>query len=269
MGEGREQHLFTLPEYRMSRFPVTNVQYAWFIKAGGYRERRWWTDAGWAWREKENVTRPEFRDDGKWNGPDLPVVVVSWYEAVAFSAWAARTMGEPIRLPTEAEWEKAASWDSGAVPAVPLLKGRSASLLRKEPGAASRLGETRPGGIEGGRGKPRIYPWGDKWDPSRCNSFRRGPERTTAVGTYSPQGDSPYGCADMAGNVWEWCSSLHAQYPYRPDDGREAMGVEGSRVLRGGSWFNDERNVRAALRDRIDPSIRDNNVGFRCASTSP
>ncbi len=236
-----------MPAYRISRYPLTNAEYARFIEAGGYDERRYWTEAGWAWREKNGVTQPAYWEDEGWNRPDYPVVGVSWYEAVAYCRWlteelrvtgyelrvggrdngtSTRDFGSgryEVRLPTEAEWEKAA-------------RGEHA----------------------------RRWPWGDDFDPARANTYESGPGRTTPVGKYSPAGDSPYGAADMAGNVWEWCSSLYRGYPYDPDDGREDWEAEGRRVLRGGSWGNVALLTRCAARYRDRPDFRSNNAGFRC-----
>jgi len=227
----RPQHTVELPAYRIGRYPLTNAEYARFVEAGGYDERRYWTEAGWTWREKNGVTRPGYWEDEKWNRPDYPVVGVSWYEAVAHCRWLTEALqvaealdeGEVVRLPTEAEWEKAA-------------RGEHA----------------------------RQWPWGDDFDPARANTGEGGPRRTTPVGKYSPAGDSPYGAADMAGNVWEWCSSLSGGYPYDPDNGREDLEAGGARVLRGGSWLNAARAARCACRSRYNPDGRNNGVGFRC-----
>jgi len=109
----------------------------------------------------------------------------------------------------------------------------------------------------------RIYPWGDESpDESRCN-FDGNVGGTTPVGQYSPRGDSPYGCADMAGNVWEWCHSLYKPYPYRSDDGREDPEAEGSRVLRGGAFYYIGRSLRCAFRDWYFPLDGDWIGGFR------
>jgi formylglycine-generating enzyme required for sulfatase activity len=110
----------------------------------------------------------------------------------------------------------------------------------------------------------RIYPWGDEPPtPDLCN-FGYNVGGTTPVGKYSPKGDSPYGCADMAGNVWEWTRSLYEDYPYDPDDGREDLEASGRRVLRGGAFSLPEVVVRCAGRNHgYGPSNRNLNLGFR------
>ncbi|HSR31148.1 MAG TPA: formylglycine-generating enzyme family protein, partial [Anaerolineae bacterium] len=114
----------------------------------------------------------------------------------------------------------------------------------------------------------RIYPWGDEPpDEDRCN-FDKQVSDTTTIGRYSPQGDSPYGCADMAGNVWEWCQSLHRPYPYNAGDRREDLEAEGSRVLRGGSWWSRAWQVRCANREWDNPDGGYRPYGFRVARGS-
>ncbi|RLC77738.1 MAG: hypothetical protein DRI81_08150 [Chloroflexi bacterium] len=97
----------------------------------------------------------------------------------------------------------------------------------------------------------RKYPWGNDWQEGRCNTKETGIGATTPVGQYSPDGDSPYGCADVAGNVWEWMVSEHEK---------------GGRVLRGGSWYSDANAVRCAFRSRLAPFASNDDVGFRCVS---
>lgn len=114
----------------------------------------------------------------------------------------------------------------------------------------------------------RRYPWGNKFDQSKCNTFETGAKHLKGlmpVGRHSPEGDSPHGVADMAGNAWEWISSLYRPYPYRADDGREDLEATGGkgRGLRGGAWNCSKIDACCAYRDYNDP-YRDNfNYGFR------
>jgi len=244
----KPQHRLYLPAYFIERAPVTNAQFRRFMETGGYANPAWWPDARAAghWKEgkfldpynnNQPTDQPRYWTDAKWSGDTQPVVGVSWYEALAYARWTGK------RLPTEAEWEKAASWE-------------------KEQGG---VGE-----------KKRVYPWGDTWQPDRCNSRETSLQKTTPVGQYSPAGDSPYGLVDMAGNVWEWCSTRWDNendkpysYPYTPDDGREDLSGSDKivRVLRGGSWYNAADGVRCARRNWDYPRDWNYYWGFRCCAT--
>ena len=236
-------------DFSISKSSVTNGQFGLFIADGGYAERRCWTANGWKWKGK--TAQPAFWKDAKFNGKGQPVVGVSWYEAVAFCNWISEKEGfapayddsgradlfaSGYRLPTEAEWEYAAA-----------------------KGASDRA--------------ERIYPWGDAWD-SKNAVCRVAPARASAtapVGSKSPQGDTPDGIADMAGNVWQWCSDSSQaddkitdgadadRYCFRSDLATEYM------VLRGGSWWNDFKNgFRAAFRNYTTmPGNRFTVIGFR------
>lgn len=162
-----------------------------------------------------------------------PVVDVSWHDALAYCRWLARETGVPYTLPSEAEWEKAAR----------------------------------------GTADVRLYPWGNEYDPAKCNTDESGFGNTTPVGRFSPQGDSPYGCVDMSGNAWEWTRSLWGRrlrdpdfaYPYDPDDGRENLDAEGRRVLRGGSFGRGKVLAQVFARGHYAPDLRNYNNGFRLA----
>lgn len=115
----------------------------------------------------------------------------------------------------------------------------------------------------------RIYPWGDQFDAGRANTLEARLKDTTPVGQFSPQGDSPYGCADMAGNVLEWISSLLKPYPYNPQDGREDPQAPGSRAVRGGAFNHSRGYAHCAYRSDTSPGVRGDVIGFRVAVVSP
>ena len=120
----------------------------------------------------------------------------------------------------------------------------------------------------GGEGSNR-YPWGNQWDKTRCNNKENGMGKTTPVGQFSPQGDSSYGVGDLTGQVYEWCSTKYASYPYQTGDGREGEAGGDARILRGGSWFDGPPAAycRCGYRAWDNPRLRDNDRGFRCART--
>jgi len=189
--------------------------------------------------------RPAFWDDEGYNNPAQPVVGVMWYEAVAYCRWLQEQLqiansklqvwraGQPetwdlepgtctVRLPTEAEWEKAARMNRGW-----------------------------------------VYPWGNRWDAGRANTWEGHVLRPAPVGVY-PGGVTPEGAHDLSGNVWEWTSSLYKPYPYRSGDGREDPEAEGSRVVRGGSWFDFfQWFARCAFRFGFIPDYFHSFVGLR------
>jgi formylglycine-generating enzyme required for sulfatase activity len=109
------QRTVELPGFRVARYPVTNAQWQQFLEAGGYRERRWWSAIGWHTREQVRWTQPGYWDDVRLNDANRPVVGVSWYEALAFCRWLSAELGYSVRLPSEAEWEKAARGDGGLI----------------------------------------------------------------------------------------------------------------------------------------------------------
>jgi formylglycine-generating enzyme required for sulfatase activity len=213
------QHEVVLPGYWIGRYPVTNEAYREFIEGGGYQTRAHWTEAGWNW--KRDRAQPGYWTDAKYNDPQQPVVGVTWYEAAAYCRWLSERAGVEVKLPSEAEWEKAARGTDG-----------------------------------------RIYPWGDAFDANKCNTGESGIGEPTPVGAYSPQGDSPYGCADMAGNVWEWCATKweNSYKDYKGDDDPE---VSALRVLRGGSFDDDPRRARCACRAFDPPRDFWSDFGFR------
>jgi formylglycine-generating enzyme required for sulfatase activity len=200
--------------YAIAQFPVTVGEFECFVRDGG--------------------TTPETRKHVTWESQlrhrDHPVVCVRWIDAIAYASWLSRLTGQPWRLPTEAEWEKAARWN-----------------------------ETHA--------EARIYPWGDKFESWRCNTNASRIGTTTPIDEYS-EGVSAYGVWDMAGNVWEWTSSHFRAYPYDPNDGREDLTSVKHRVLRGGAWLLDPTVARTTCRNKENPITFAGyfyDVGFRLA----
>jgi formylglycine-generating enzyme required for sulfatase activity len=112
-------------------------------------------------------------------------------------------------------------------------------------------------------GDERMYPWGEEFDPWRCNTLESGKRGTTPVGEYSPSGDSPFGVVDMAGNVWEWTSSVLKPYPYEAADGRENGDLRSRFVIRGGSWYYSHKLARTTVREGVLSTFTSPALGFR------
>lgn len=111
----------------------------------------------------------------------------------------------------------------------------------------------------------RIYPWGDNFDPWRCNTVESGKKMTTQVGLYSPGGDSTFEVSDMSGNVWEWTQSNLSAYPYKPDDGREITAAKSKVVVRGGAWYYSRALARCSAREGVLADFISPALGFRLA----
>lgn len=235
----RPAHEVDVPTFAIDAAPVTNGQYAAFIAAGGYDDPRWWTEAGWDHRIRAGLSAPmHWRRDGDgWAytrfgraspvREDEPVVHVSFHEAQAYAAWAGK------RLPTEAEWEKAARFDPAT-------------------------------------GRSRRYPWGDQDPtPEHANLGQRHLS-PAPVGAY-PAGASPLGVHQLIGDVWEWVDSDFTPYPgfaafpYR--EYSEVFFGPDYKMLRGGSFGTDPAACRGTFRNWDYPIRRQIFAGFRCAHT--
>jgi formylglycine-generating enzyme required for sulfatase activity len=241
--------------YWISRFPLSNAQFNEFVNDDqGYRNKECWTTAGRKWRG--NPKEPE-KAGGVFALSNHPVVMVTWYEACAFTQWLSKyrlnqyiPAGWQFRLPTEKEWEKAArggfSW-----PDQPVV--HSISEGKNFPNITSKS-------LRDDKDNKRIYPWGDAPDPNRANYDETGINATSALGCF-PGGKSPYGCEEMSGNVWEWCQTKwRGNYKQNPNGDPEGTDT---RVLRGGSYFGYYRGVRCACRSWNDPDHRNDLIGFR------
>ena len=203
LGDELPVHTVYLDAFYIDKYEVTNALYKKFMDATGHKAPRYWNDS-------------------KYNGPDHPVVGVSWEDAKAYADWTGK------RLPTEAEWEKAAR-----------------------------------GGLEG-----KKYPLGDSLTHDDANysgaGGKDGWEYTAPVGSFAPNG---YGLYDMAGNVWEWCSDWYDENYYANSPKSNPTGPDSGtlRVDRGGSWYSTPYLLRVAGRDSGVPTNSSTSFGFRCA----
>ncbi len=227
------QHMVELPSYWILKTPVTVKQFLSFVQESSY-----------PWNAGKVIQKNK----------DHPIVYVNWMDVSRYCGWLTnkwRSSGmidynEVVRLPSEAEWEKAA---------------RGPFVVRQEASAK------------------RLFPWGNELPSiNHCNfgknvmttsikarNFGDVIRSTTPVGEYSPNGDSPYGCVDMAGNVWEWTCSLWGEklfepeyvYPYNPKDGREVIDPKKALVIRGGAFHDDAIRIRVTYRDNCYLSHHD------------
>jgi iron(II)-dependent oxidoreductase len=233
--------------FRIDRFPVTHGDYLAFIADGGYRRRECWAEAGWAFRESEGLEAPRHwrRLEGAAAGDpalawearfmdrvvplaaalDLPVVHVCYWEADAYARWAGK------RLPSEAEWEKAALWDPTAA-------------------------------------RARPWPWGEEPPTERHANLDQLGFAPAPLGAY-PAGASAYGVEQLVGDVWEWTSSDFLPYPgfvaYPYDDYSKIFFGSDYKVLRGGSWATRPAVARGTFRNWDYPIRRQIFAGFRLA----
>ncbi len=230
-------HRVDVEPFQLAREPVSAFEWTQFMLDGGYKEAELWTAEGWRWRNAENVSMPEYwiRQEEGWAffgplgpraiHPDEPVSCISWFEADAYARWAGK------RLPTEAEWEYAASFEPSS-------------------------------------GRSRRFPWGDELATPDFSSFGLQAWMPAVVGS-KPKGASGFGLNDMAGAVWEWTSSPFLPYTgFRafPYDGYSKDHMLGEhRVCRGGSWATAALILRCSFRNWYVPTYRQGMLGVRLA----
>jgi gamma-glutamyl hercynylcysteine S-oxide synthase len=235
----RPAHEVEVPEFWLDTFPIINAAYQKFIDDGGYQDPRWWTEAGWEHCQAAGLEAPLFWErDGSGSGwqrrrfgvvepvpPQEPVMHVCWYEADAYARWAGR------RLPTEAEWEKAARYDPAS-------------------------------------DSSRRYPWGDEDPQPRHANLGQRYLRPAPVGAY-PEGASPLGVHQLIGDVWEWTSSDFEGYPgfnaFPYKEYSEVFFGPDYKVLRGGAFGVDPVACRGTFRNWDWPIRRQIFSGFRTA----
>jgi formylglycine-generating enzyme required for sulfatase activity len=219
----RPAHVVTLPEFQIDRLPVTNAEFAHFLQQHGPV-----SGAGLRYFDWDDGDARIHRIDRAWRADagygEHPVVEVSWLGAFAYCRWVGK------RLPSEAEWEKAARGTDG-----------------------------------------RLFPWGNAAPGAFQARFERGYNETAPAGTH-PAGSSPFGALDMAGNVWQWVSSIYRPYPFRVDDGREDAAPGPVRGTRGGAHDSAAAELRSSGRGRHlsrAPGAGHHNIGFRCVRGMP
>lgn len=213
--DARPKHEVKLSAFYIDQFEVTNAAYQEFVDATGH-PAPWIDPQKYPWANEYNWTAGKYPA----GTGDHPVVLVSWSDAVAFAKWKGK------RLPTEAEWEKAAS-----------------------------------------DGTSRIYPWGDEWDVTKCNSRESHLNAAVAVTAYE-NGSSPRGVRNLAGNVWEWCSDWYDKDYYQQSSVQDPVGADrgATKVIRGGSWdtYGVDR-LTTFSRESQFPGTKSYDLGFRCA----
>lgn len=237
----KPSHQVFVQDFALDRVPVTNGEYLEFMRAGAYTDFRWWFSEGWECIHREKWQAPMYWElhGNEWMIRDFsglhkveekahePVTHVSFYEASAYAKWAGK------RLPTEAEWEKAA---------------------RVPPNQTTLL---------------VSFPWGDDTPSvSRANLFENALWGVALTGSF-PEGQSAHGCYQMIGDVWEWTTSDYVPYPgFKPEfDEYNDKWFVGQKVLRGGSYATPQYHIRSTYRNFFHPNERWMISGFRCAQT--
>ena len=233
IGERSDQFVCALitQAYRISRYPVTVAQYQAFVDAGGYKEARFWTKAGWQWKESEKIAGPE-ENAPVFQAPNHPRVSVSWYESVAYCRWLSEVLKVTVMLPNEPEWERAARHVDG----------------RKFPW---------------GNAEQNIE--------ERCNIHATGLGHTSPVGMFPNgvaecgAADMAANVLEWTRSLWGKDYKWECAYPYRIEDGRENLDAPGhvTRVLRSGAWLYPADFVRCAYRGGRRPGATSTLMGFR------
>jgi iron(II)-dependent oxidoreductase len=233
-------HPVEIQAFNIATTPVTQGEYLRFLEDGGYLNQNYWSDEGWEWRLKENAVQPTFWEkiENQWTrreftqqvpiDPFLPMVHVNWYEASAYCRWAGR------RLPTEAEWEVAASSEPGP--------DRQSFTAAK-----------------------RWFPWGNELPTPAHANLDSAAMGIVDVRSF-PQGDSAWGLRQMIGNVWEWTSDTFDAFPGYVIDPYETYSEPSfgqQKVLRGGCWVTRNRVVRNTFRNFYTPDRNNIYAGFR------
>ena len=232
------QHTLVLPAYWIGRTEVTNAQFRPFVEGDGYTNQAYWTVDGWAWRVKRRVTQPSFWNDSQWNTPKQPVVGVTWYEAVAYCRWLSAQTGHPFRLPSEAEWEKAARGTDGRI---------------------------WPWGNTWAKGRANTSEAGI----NRTTPVGQYPAGASPYGALDMAGNVYEWCATVWRKLYPYSVEDEWTTAYLKEKNENSFGT--NRVYRGGSWNNDRTYARGGYRFYdldVFTGSADNTHGLRVASSS-
>ena len=219
----KPQREIYLDDFMIGKYPVTNKEFKEFVDDGGYDREVFWAIEGWQWREENEISEPIYWHDRKWNGSNFPVVGISWFEAEAYANWLSERTGHQYRLPTEAEWEKAARGTKGfKYPWGEDFDKNSCNSFE------SGLHRTSPIG---------IYP-----------------KEKSSYDCFDMAGNVSEWCSD-------WYDIIY--YANSPDKNPRGPSDGADRVLRGGGWGSSAKGCRSALRPHNDPRFRYSDLGFR------
>lgn len=217
--ENSQARTIYVDEFRMTKYPITNGQYQFFIDSeDGYCNPEWWQFSSFArtWRAKHPQPQPS-----SFKGNERPREMVSWYDAMAFCRWLSAKTGMNLTLPTQAQWQRAAQGDDN-----------------------------------------RQYPWGNTFDKDNANTRESQIRMSTIVMRY-PQGASPYGVMDLAGNLWEWCLNSRGEH-HSPVD----ITNNKKRAVQGGSFVSDYQRSQISFHYYLNPQTFYGSIGFRVVHIS-
>ena len=246
-GRGKDEgpvHYVNIAAFALGKTEITQGQFAAFVKQTGYNagDKCWTLEHGKFAERSGNWRNPGYPQNDK-----HPVACINWNDAEAYAKWLSRKTGKQYRLPTEAEWEYAARgntstaryWGSNPDEACGYANGADKTAQTQIQGATS-------------------------WSVHKCPD---GFAYTTPIGSFKA---NAFKLHDMLGNIWEWTADIyHDSYTGAPADGLAWQGDGAKRVLRGGSWNNPPRDVRAAIRGKNKPALRFSTFGFRLARKLP
>lgn len=280
-------HKVELAAFRIGQFPITNAEWALFLRAGGYDEERWWeTSEARAWRGETTaeILKQQWREFRRWiqqrhdqlhTFKDYTSQDIENYKRYAdmsdtefeelLGAWY-----PPGRRTEPARWNDAA-FNNPAQPVAGVswheVRAYCAWLSAQKGEPYALPTEAQWEAAARGLGA-RRYAYGKDFDAALCNTFETHIRRITPIGVF-PGGDTPEGLVDMSGNTWGWTSTLYRPYPYNVGDGREEpLSGKGRRVVRGGTWISGQSFARAACRLSYDPGSRNDDLGLRVVCSS-